>query len=102
MTKKPVSNNQMAKRFQTQEPVRVEVLFKKEVLYGRMRNLSSTGAYFEITNSTYSPKKGDLVRVTINLKKINASHTLSGEVIWSKGSGIGISFTKPKEFSKKK
>lgn len=96
MNEKTTTSNRVAKRYQTQEPARLEVLSKKEFIYCRMRNLSSTGAFFEITNSSYSPKKGDIVRITINLKQVNASHIINGEVIWSKGYGVGVSFIKQK------
>ena len=91
----------IAKRFATQEPARMEIYGKKEILFCRMNNLSATGAFFEILNATYTPKVGDLVRITINLKKVNASHLINGEIIWSKGYGVGITFIKQKELFNK-
>ncbi len=61
-----------------------------------MNNLSATGAFFEILNSNYTPRRGETVRVVINLKLVNKTHTLSGEIVWAKGLGLGVQFIKPK------
>lgn len=87
----------VAKRFPTREPARIEVIGRKAVLFCRMNNLSTTGAFFEILNSNYTPRTGDMVRVTVNLKQVNKTHSLHGEVIWAKGLGMGIVFVKQKE-----
>ncbi|MEQ1721671.1 MAG: PilZ domain-containing protein [Pseudobdellovibrio sp.] len=86
-----------SKRYFTKEPARIDVYGKKEVLFCRMNNLSSTGAFFELLNPTYIPRIGDLVRMTINLKQVNKTHVVNGEVVWFKGSGLGVSFIKQKE-----
>lgn len=90
-----------AKRHLTKEPARIEVYGKREVLFCRMNNLSSTGAFFEVLNSLYIPKIGDIVRVTINLKQVNKTHIINGEVVWFKGTGLGVSFLKQKELLEK-
>lgn len=61
-----------------------------------MNNLSATGAFFEILNSNYTPRPGEIVRVVINLKQVNKSHTINGQIVWAKGLGIGIHFIKHK------
>jgi hypothetical protein len=66
-----------------------------------MNNLSTTGAFFEIVNSHFTPKQCDLVRVTINLKQLNKVHTLHGQIIWNRGLQLGISFLKSKDVLKK-
>lgn len=86
--------SQAAKRHPTQEPARIQIYGKKEILFCRMTNLSATGAFFEILNSNYTPRIGERVSVTVNLKKVQKSHTLTGQVAWSKGSGLGIAFIK--------
>lgn len=61
-----------------------------------MNNLSATGAFFEILNSNYTPRPGEVVRVVINLKQVNKTHTINGQIVWAKGLGIGIHFIKHK------
>ncbi len=101
MTDDKISFDLIAKRFPTQEPARIEVYGRKGSLFCRMSNLSSTGAFFEIVNSPTMPRVGDLIQVTISLKQLGKSHVLNGEVIWSKGSGLGMSFIKQKELLQK-
>lgn len=83
-----------AKRYLTREPARIEVVAKKTILFCRMNNLSKTGAFFEILNSNYTPVPGDIVRVVINLKQVNKTHTIYGEVVWARGLGLGVEFKK--------
>lgn len=90
-----------AKRHLTKETAVMEVYGQTEKIICRMNNLSKTGAFFEIVNATYTPKKNQVVRITVNLKQLNKSYTLHGEVVWSKGLGVGVSFVKPKDLLKK-
>lgn len=90
-----------AVRYQTQEAAQIDVFGKRGIIYCRMGNLSVSGAFFEMVSSTYVPKTKDFVRITINLKKINSTRILYGEVIWCKGNGLGISFLKQKEVFQK-
>lgn len=84
----------VAKRYQTREPARVEIVIKKAVLFCRMNNLSKTGAFFEIINSHFTPRVGEIIRVTVNLKQVKKVHTIKGEVVWAKGLGFGVAFIK--------
>ena len=79
----------------------MEVYGQTEKIFCRMNNLSVSGAFFEITNAKYTPKKNELVRMTVNLKQLGKTYTLHGEVIWSRGLGLGISFIKQKDLFKK-
>jgi hypothetical protein len=97
MSEKAPQYKHVSKRHLTREPARIEVYGKKEVLYCSMNNLSSTGAFFEILNPTFTPRAGYLVRVTIKLKQINKTHFVNGEVVWFKGLGMGVSFIKQKD-----
>ena len=90
-----------AKRHTTREHVTVEVYGKSGKTHCRMSNLSVTGAFLEIMNTGYHPKKGDVVRVTINLRQINKTHTLHGEIVWNKGLGLGVAFLKQQDVFKK-
>ncbi len=91
-----LSSQLSARRFLTREPARLEIIGKKTILFCRMNNLSATGAFFEILNSNYTPRPGEVVRVVINLKQVNKTHTLNGQIVWAKGLGIGIQFIKHK------
>jgi hypothetical protein len=97
----PTNSSMIAKRHTTNESAFVEVQGRNGKILCRMNNLSTTGAFFEILNSHFIPKQGDLVRVTINLKQLNKVHTLHGQIIWNRGLGIGISFLKSKDILKK-
>jgi hypothetical protein len=90
-----------AKRHYTREHATVEVYGKSGRVHCKMNNLSTTGAFFETINTGYTLKQGDIVRVTINLRQINKTHTLHGEVVWNKGLGLGVAFIKQKDVFKK-
>lgn len=106
MNQNPNNQNQprsesVAQRYQTNETAFVEVQGRSGKILCRMNNLSTTGAFFEIINSHFTPKQGDLVRVTVNLKQVGKTHTLHGHIIWSRGLGLGIAFLKNKDVLKK-
>lgn len=92
-----INTDLIAKRYPTKEPARIEVYGRPEAIFCRMNNLSSTGAFFEITHAKQMPRVGDLVQMTISLKQVNKTHILNGEVVWHKGMGIGVSFIKQKD-----
>ncbi|MBY0451627.1 MAG: PilZ domain-containing protein [Bdellovibrionaceae bacterium] len=90
-----------AKRHVTNEPAIVEVYGRTGKIFCRMNNLSTSGAFFEITNSYHTPRQGDVVRVTVNLKQLGKTHTLHGQIIWCRGLGLGVAFIKNKDLYKK-
>ena len=47
----------VAKRHQTKETAIMEVYGQTEKIFCRMNNLSTSGAFFEIVNAKYTPKK---------------------------------------------
>lgn len=89
-----INSQSIEKRYQTREPARVEIIRSKAVLFCRMNNLSKSGAFFEIINSHFTPRIGEAVRVTVNLKQIKKTHIINGEVVWAKGLGFGVVFAK--------
>jgi PilZ domain len=89
------------KRFITQELAQLEVFGRIGKIFCKMGNLSVTGAFFEVISSNFMPKKGDLVRLTVNLRSIKKVHTIDAEVIWCKGLGIGLQFITAEQFRKK-
>jgi hypothetical protein len=91
----------VAKRHNTKETAIIEVYGHTEKIFCRMNNLSTTGAFFEIITANYTPKKNQVVRISVNLKQLNKTYTLHGEIVWSKGLGLGISFIKQKDLFKK-
>lgn len=93
-------NHSPAKRHLTNETAFLEIYGRSGKILCKMNNLSTTGAFFEIVNSHITPRKGDVVRITVNLKKLNKSHVLHGQIIWNKGLGIGIAFMKTQDLVK--
>lgn len=81
-----------SKRFYTKELAQLEVYGRMGKIFCKMANLSKSGAFFEIINSNYIPRTGDLVRITILLRQLNKTHLLDAEIIWCKGLGFGLSF----------
>lgn len=82
------------KRFTTKELAQLEVYGRMGKVFCRMSNLSKSGAFFEIINSNFNPKVGDLVRITVLLRQINKTHIIDAEVVWSRGLGLGLCFIK--------
>ncbi len=90
-----------SKRFITKELAQIEVYGRMGKVFCKMSNLSQLGAFFEIINSNYMPRSGDLVRVTVLLRQINKTHILDAEIVWCKGLGLGLNFLKKSELMKK-
>ena len=86
------SLGQPAKRYLTQELAKIKIYGQADKVICKMANLSTSGAFFEIISSNYIPRMGDVIRLTINLRSIKRVHVMNGEVIWSKGLGLGIQF----------
>jgi hypothetical protein len=63
----------------------------------RMRNLSRSGALLYILKSSESFKKGDILRLAVNLEQLKKIKVLSAEVIWTNKSKVGVCFIKPTE-----
>lgn len=98
-------NNQntqhVARRFVTQELAHIEIYGKNGRIMTKMSNLSMTGAFFEVISPNFTFKKGDIARVTVNLKSLNRTHIVDCEVVWSKGLGVGVQFLKRDELQEK-
>lgn len=84
----------VSQRYYTKEMAQIEVYGRMGKVFCKMSNLSQSGAFLEIINSTYMPRSGDLVRITILLRQINKTHIVDAEIIWSRGLGLGLSFLK--------
>ena len=81
-----------SKRFKTKEKAQMEVYGHVGILEAYMSNLSETGAFLELSQGDYIPRKGDLLSLTIQLDSLNKAHHLAAEVIWCEGVGLGICF----------
>lgn len=85
------------KRFYTQEFAHVQVYGRMGNLVSKMKNLSSTGAFLELSQGEYVPQKGDILRVTVHLSTIGKSRAFDAEVIWNKGLGFGLHFIRKED-----
>lgn len=85
-------NTAIAKRYPTKEVAQLEVYGHIGTLVANVRNLSTSGAFLEVSKGEYIPKKGDLLSMTVKLSSLHREHNVSAEVIWSSGLGLGICF----------
>ena len=95
------TNTQLARRFVTQELAHIEIYGKGGKILTKMGNLSASGAFFEVLSPNFTVKKGDIARVTINLRSLNRVHVVDCEIVWSKGLGVGVQFLKREELQDK-
>lgn len=83
-----------AHRFSTQETADIEIYGRGDLVKTVMRNLSMTGAFFEVLGLTKSPNPGDILHITIHLKGLSRKRKLDAEVVWTSGRGLGVQFIK--------
>jgi PilZ domain len=81
-----------AARYFTRERALVQIYGKTGELSVSLKNLSKTGACLEWLLEGLSLTKGDLIRLTVELKHIRKKHQLSAEVVWKDGHKTGVSF----------
>lgn len=81
-----------AKRFKTKEKAQLEVYGHVGVLQAALGNISTTGAYLELSQGDYIPRKGDLISMTVPLETLKKSHHIAAEVIWCDGPALGVCF----------
>jgi hypothetical protein len=83
----------ISQRFEAQEVAQIEVYGRAHgKIVARLKNISTTGAFFELTQSEYVPKQGDIVCVTFHLESLNRSRVVNAEVVWIRGLGFGAQF----------
>ena len=92
-----MTGNPTTERHQTRERAYLEIYGRTGTLIAELKNLSSTGAFIEILQGDYIPRKGDLVRVTVPLETLGRTHSVNAEVIWGKSLGVGICFLNRQE-----
>lgn len=81
-----------AERFGTSEHAVIEVYGKRSRVFSKMRNLSHTGALFELSDPTYIPQKGDLIKISVHLDTLNRTRDMNAEVVWSNEAQMGVQF----------
>jgi hypothetical protein len=83
----------IAQRFDTKEVAQIEVYGRTHgKIVARMKNLSTTGAFFELAQSEYVPRQGDMLCVTVHLSSLNRSRIVHAQVVWNRGLGFGAQF----------
>lgn len=91
-----VLESKSATRFFTDEPIELETYGSStnKILPGRLKNLSQSGAYLEMSTLSYLPKKGDLIKATVNLHKLGKMRQFNAKVIWIEENKMGVAFIK--------
>jgi hypothetical protein len=84
----------VAQRYPSSETGHIEIYGRMGTVVAQMKNISESGAFFEMTQGEYIPKKGDFVHITIHLHSIGKSRSFDAEVIWNQGLGFGARFMK--------
>ncbi len=100
-TSEDTQNTGPARRYNTKEMAQIEVYGRMGKVFCKLGNLSESGAFLEIINSSYVPRSGDLVRITVLLRQINKTHIVDAEIIWARGLGLGINFLRKKTLVEK-
>lgn len=85
-----------AKRYNTQEYAKIEIYGHSSLMTAQMKNLSASGAFFQISHADFIPKIGDLINVTVKLNSLAKERRVDARVIWTKGLAMGVCFV-PKD-----
>ncbi len=82
-----------AQRYETKEIAHIEVYGRHHgKMVAKLRNISASGAFFELSQSEYLPKIGDMLCVTVHLGSLKRSHIVHAQVVWNRGLGFGAQF----------
>tara|TARA_B100001248_G_scaffold260334_1_gene248275 strand:- start:905 stop:1591 length:687 start_codon:yes stop_codon:yes gene_type:complete len=97
---------QIHRRYRTNQKADLHVYSTGELLKTHIFNLSHSGAYLELDQNARF-KKGDMVRLLVNLKQVNRSHMVLAKVVWknnnglwNEGQAVGLQFINKEEFYK--
>lgn len=92
---------QMHRRFRTQQKAQIETFLNGEVFETQMYNLSRGGAYCEFPELPRALGIGEIVRLKVRIDECEKSYTMNARVVWTtrKGAysgvpGIGVKFVK--------
>jgi hypothetical protein len=82
-----------AQRFDTKEIAHIEVYGRHHgKMVAKLKNISMSGAFFELSQSEYVPRQGDMLCVTIHLGSLKRTHVVHAQVVWNRGLGFGAQF----------
>jgi len=82
-----------AQRYDTKEIAHIEVYGRHHgKMVAKMKNISVSGAFFELAQSEYVPRQGDMLCVTVHLGTLKKSHIVHAQVVWNRGLGFGAQF----------
>jgi hypothetical protein len=82
-----------AQRYETKEIAHIEVYGRHHgKMVARLKNISRSGAFFELAQSEYVPRQGDMLCVTVHLGSLKKTHVLHAQVVWNRGLGFGAHF----------
>lgn len=85
--------NISAERFDTKEVAHIEVYGRHHgKMVAKLKNISASGAFFELAQSEYVPRRGDMLCVTVHLSTLRKSRTVHAQVVWGRGLGFGAQF----------
>jgi hypothetical protein len=90
-----------AERYPTAEIAHIEIYGRIGRAVARLKNISSTGAFLELNQGDYVPKKGDLIRATIHLHSLGKSRAIDAEIVWNRGVGFGVCFLRKTQLLEK-
>lgn len=90
-----------SKRYLVSLPVSSEKYGYGTRAHLRMRNLSKTGAMLHIIRAGEAFKKGDLLRLTVDLFELQKKKIVNAEIIWFEKDRLGVSFVFPDDVIKK-
>lgn len=62
-----------------------------------LKNISSKGARLNIVSAGAQFSKGDVLRLFIELEKVNSLRTVNAEVVWAQGNALGVCFVAPED-----
>ncbi len=83
------------RRFNTDEMAELEFYGRNDRYATKMTNLSKGGAFVEFPHAA-PVKIGDMLRMTIELKKVSRVYTVPARVVWTAkggaGTGVGVEF----------
>lgn len=97
--KKRISDNisMNADRHPTSEIARVQVYGRMGTMVAKLKNISTTGSFFELVNGDYVPRPGDFIHVTLQLHTVGRTHNFDAEVAWSSALGFGVAYVKKEQ-----
>ena len=97
--KKGAVEQQIYRRFATEQSAIVEFGKGKNMIGSKVCNMSKTGAYIEL-NALQDVRVGENVKLRLELNDVSRSYVMPARVVWtsssgSSGTGVGLHFTGP-------